>query len=358
MSPLDQYIAAAAAPFDEATTLPPSAYHDPAVFELERERVLDRAWRCVGHVSQLAEDGALLPRRVAGREIVLIRHAGTITARSNVCLHRGALLAGSACTARHLVCPYHAWGYGLDGRLLTTPFAPGLADRVGDPVLAEFATEVWNGWIYVSFAESPEPLADNLGGLGELIAECRVETMVVATELSEVWPVNWKVLAENFIESYHLFSVHRETLEPITPSSTARCLPGGPGYAVHTLDVLPVGDRQRGLDVLVAIFPAHVVSVMPASALWLALDPIDAGSVMVHAAFAVQPAELERRGLTIDEYAAVQLEYFHRFNNEDKAVCASVMAGLRSPTAVAGPLAPLERPVWELHQYLGERLAG
>lgn len=358
MSPLDHYLAAAAAPFEEATTLPPSAYHDPSIFELERERVLERAWHCVAHVSQLADEGAVLPRRVAGRELVLIRHRGEVTARSNVCLHRSAVLVSAPASARHLVCPYHAWGYGLDGRLLTTPFAPGLADRVDRCELPAFATEVWNGWVYVSFAESPDPLVESLAGLDELIADCAVETMVVAAELSEVWPVNWKILAENFIESYHLFAVHRETLEPFTPSSSARCLPGGPGYAVHTLDVLPVDGRRAGLDVLIALFPTHVVSVMPASALWLALDPIDAGSVMVHAAFAVQPAELERRGQSLEEYAATQLAYFHRFNDEDKAVCAAVMAGVRSPGAVAGPLAPLERPVWELHRYLGERMAG
>ena len=109
-------------PVDEATTLPGSVYHDPNFFELEKKNVFQSSWVAAAELCDLQNPGDVVPATVGGSPVILANDKGTIRAFHNVCRHRGAMLVTERCTKRRtILCPYHRWGYALDGRLMGTP---------------------------------------------------------------------------------------------------------------------------------------------------------------------------------------------------------------------------------------------
>src|SRR5688572_4048531 len=134
------------------TTLPARAYTDPAWFQREMEAVFARMWLAAGRDAELQGRGAFVRRDVAGASVLIVRaENGSLLAFHNVCRHRGTRL----CTVEHgtfqgrIQCPYHAWTYGLDGRLLAAPQMDEVADfdRADFP-LRPVACEVWDGHIF------------------------------------------------------------------------------------------------------------------------------------------------------------------------------------------------------------------
>lgn len=194
-------------------------YTDPEVFAMERERVFDRQWFCVGRSEELPEPGSFIQRDVPGDSLLLTRDLdGRVHAFYNVCRHRGSVLVEEerGAVRKAFTCPYHAWAYGLDGRLLGTPNvrADDGLDREAYG-LREIGVTEWEGYLFVchapahrrpdlmrSLAEEPdEPLAYGRFAIGELRLGHRITYEVGA---------NWKIVWENYNECLHCPSVHPE----------------------------------------------------------------------------------------------------------------------------------------------------
>src|SRR5689334_9098612 len=146
-----------------ARTLPREYFVAPQRFAAEMEKVFAREWICVGHQSQLANPGDYLVREVAGESLIVIRdRQGEIRTHYNVCRHRGTRLLEEAtghCSA--IQCPYHAWSYALDGRLVGAPHMDDVAGfRKEDYPLYSAHVGTWEGLIFVSLAKSPAPLSE------------------------------------------------------------------------------------------------------------------------------------------------------------------------------------------------------
>ena len=110
------------------TTMPARAYVDPSWFALEMDRVFARMWLAAGRVNELDHPGAFVRRDVAGASVLIVRAGdGSIRAHHNVCRHRGTRLCVEerGTFQGSIQCPYHAWTYGLDGRLLAQPSPTG-----------------------------------------------------------------------------------------------------------------------------------------------------------------------------------------------------------------------------------------
>src|SRR5918911_3011024 len=117
--PVAELLEAAERPFEDARAMPPGAYTDPDFLAREIETIFSREWICVGRASGLANPGDYLTYDLAGQPVVVLRdREGALRAFSNVCLHRMSTLLEGSGNRRTIVCPYHAWTYGLDGRLL------------------------------------------------------------------------------------------------------------------------------------------------------------------------------------------------------------------------------------------------
>jgi Rieske 2Fe-2S family protein len=210
-----------------APTLGSRYYTDPAVFDRENERIFEQQWYYVGRGDDLPAPGRFLRRRIGRETVILVRGRDqVIRGFLNVCRHRGAqlCLTDEGDVGRAIRCPYHAWTYGLDGRLITAPNwqAMDTIDREAYG-LHSVHVEEWEGLLWVSLAQQPPtPLRDQIRPqiearladygkferyrLGELKVGGRVEYDVAA---------NWKLIYENFQECYHCGTIHPELVETI-----------------------------------------------------------------------------------------------------------------------------------------------
>ena len=182
-------------------------YTDGEVFAAEMDRVFARNWVMVGHVSEVAEPGAVITARVGDESVLVVNDAGQLRAMFNVCQHRGHELVTSE-TARldQLTCPYHAWTYGLDGRLL---HARG--ENVGDVCVPGVRLETLGGFMFVNLSADAAALAAVAPGVQcELLARVPdAPRRVLSARLTHEMRANWKVVVENYNECYHCPNVHK-----------------------------------------------------------------------------------------------------------------------------------------------------
>lgn len=191
--------------------LPQGFYRDPAVHRRDLERLWFREWLLAGHVSELAEAGAYLLYELADESVIVVRGADDVVrAFANVCRHRGARLCAEARgTARRFVCPYHAWTYGLDGRLV----AARLMDQTLDPeewALRPVRCAVYEGFIFLSFSDDAPSFEGLTETLSPHLAAFDLPGLKVAHRYAHPVRANWKLLIENYFECYHCGPAHPE----------------------------------------------------------------------------------------------------------------------------------------------------
>ena len=218
--------------FNEAPSLPESListlaghyYTHPEVFSLEQEKVFETMWFCVVRSSDLDKAGAFKTVQV-GRESVLVTRSrkGDVNAFYNVCRHRGAQLCTeeSGEVRRAFQCPYHAWTYDLDGKLIAAPNLTKMPDidRV-EFGLRKIAVTEWLGYVWVCLADEPPPfeatvmkeIVERLGDL-DLIDHYAIADLSVGRRIVYDVKANWKLIIENFMECYHCATIHPELTE-------------------------------------------------------------------------------------------------------------------------------------------------
>ena len=194
----------------QARSLPAGFYASEAFLELEKEEIFRREWVCLGRVDEVAKRGDYFTTQLLDEPLIVVRGLDNkVRVLSNVCRHRSSVIVEGKGTAKHFVCPYHAWTYANDGQLLRAPYMDQVKGfKVEGCRLPEFSTEVWRGFLYVNLDGNAKPLAPRLRGLEPYVMNFHPEDMVFQTVQDEVWPTNWKSLAENFMEGYHLSNVH------------------------------------------------------------------------------------------------------------------------------------------------------
>ncbi|MBT8085605.1 MAG: aromatic ring-hydroxylating dioxygenase subunit alpha [Woeseia sp.] len=186
-------------------------YTDPAIFELEIERIILRNWVLAGHVSELQEAGDFKVVNVANESAIIVRgKSGELLAHANVCRHRGSLVClAHQGNTRKFECPYHGWMYDLDGSLLAARSMPAEFDK-GPFSLHAVALEVLGGLIFICFSDRPPSLAGARADLARPFAMFGFENLKVAAKKSYEFAANWKLAIENYQECYHCASAHPE----------------------------------------------------------------------------------------------------------------------------------------------------
>ncbi|HEY2311747.1 MAG TPA: aromatic ring-hydroxylating dioxygenase subunit alpha [Gaiellaceae bacterium] len=206
------------------TTLPYGWYTDPAVLGKERERIFRPSWQYVGHTGQLAQPG-YFATEAAGTPIVVTRdREGVLRGFVNVCRHRGHLVADGEQSRETLQCPYHAWTYGLDGRLRAAPRSEEEPNFPQDELgLAPVAVETWGPFVFANATPVGEPLTEALGSLPAQVAELGldVDSLVHHSRWQAEVEANWKIVCENFLECYHCQVAHPGFSEVIDISPDA-----------------------------------------------------------------------------------------------------------------------------------------
>jgi phenylpropionate dioxygenase-like ring-hydroxylating dioxygenase large terminal subunit len=206
--------------YNDGRPLPGVAYRDADVFSAEAETLFFNTWVSVACGQNVAEHGDLFPVRIAGRSLLVVRAGdGEIRVFYNLCRHRGSPLADGKCRARagRIVCPYHAWSYGLDGGLVSAPHfhrdgdsgQPSAQEREGLGLLSA-RTAIWRDIVFVNLSSDAPRFEDFIRPLDERLARwTAAELRPLSSDEYEI-QANWKLAAENFIDAYHLPVVHSQ----------------------------------------------------------------------------------------------------------------------------------------------------
>jgi phenylpropionate dioxygenase-like ring-hydroxylating dioxygenase large terminal subunit len=195
-------------------------YFSNQVLEREYEALWHQTWQLVGRESDLVEVGNYFTCTVGTQPILVIRSQTGIEAMYNVCPHRGARLLEGQGHCHQIRCPYHSWSFACDGTLQGLPQAdcfPHL-DR-STVALAKVRVETWGGFVFVNLAANGESLQTYLAGFGNYLRhyDHDWENLRQVDHWDYEHAVNWKFFVENYLESYHLSTVHGQSLKCFDP---------------------------------------------------------------------------------------------------------------------------------------------
>jgi phenylpropionate dioxygenase-like ring-hydroxylating dioxygenase large terminal subunit len=359
------------APFDRARAMPPSVYTSKQFLDSELREVFAKEWICVGRASAIRQPGDYLTHEVAGQPILVIRDAGgALRAMSNVCLHRMSTLLEGAGQCRAIVCPYHGWTYNLDGSLRGAPaMTLNQSFRKEEYRLPEIRCEEWLGWVMITLNPDAPPVSRQLAEVRELIDDFQMDTYVETFRETHVWDTNWKILAENFMESYHLPVCHAGTIGGLSKLEEMVCPPGRRAFNYHTIlkdDTLKIalahpdntrlkGDRRR-TTFLLAVYPSLLITLTPGYFWYLSLHP--RGPERVNIIFGGGMSPEFAHSAEAQGYFAQVKALLDEVNVEDRGCTEKVFRGLGARAARPGHLSHLERPNFDFAQYLAERTGG
>ncbi len=367
----DELLENVALPFERARAMPPSVYTSEAFLAREISAIFAHDWFCAGRADALANPGDYISLDLADQPIIVLRDRdGALRAMSNVCRHRMSTLLEGRGNTRSIVCPYHAWTYNLDGSLRG---APAMDQNAGfcksDYSLPTIRCEEWLGWVFVTLNPDIPPVAQQLAKVEDMVSDYDMTNYTETFFETHVWDTNWKVLAENFMESYHLPVCHAGTIGGLSKLEEMICPPGEETFNYHTIlkdDSLRIamahpsntrmkGDRRR-TTFLLAIYPSLLITLTPGYFWYLTLHPQGVGQVRIGFG-----------GGMSDDYANDEdaHENFVRLktllddvNVEDRGCTEKVYRGLRSQAAAPGHLSHLERPNYDFAQYINARVQG
>ncbi|MFD4634579.1 aromatic ring-hydroxylating dioxygenase subunit alpha [Streptomyces sp. NPDC058284] len=360
-------------------TLPGHYYTDPEIFRQEQEHVFEALWFCAVRATDLDVPGAFRTVRV-GRESVLVTRSrtGELRAFLNVCRHRGARLCTeeSGRVRRALQCPYHAWTYDLDGRLIAAPDLAKLPDVDREAYgLVKVALREWLGYAWVCLADEPPSFEETVMGaaverLGDAasIERYGTERLALGRRVSYDVRANWKLIVENFMECYHCATIHPELTDvvPEFADGFAAQYYVGHGAAFgeevggFTVDGsagfgrLPeVAEDQDRRYYAITVKPTVFVNLVPDHVILHRMFPLAKDRTVVECDWLYAP-DVVASGADLTR----SVELFHRVNTQDFAACERTQPAMASRAYRAGGvLVPTEHHIGLFHDWLTKRLA-
>jgi len=357
-----------------AWTLPSTLYTDSTVFAAERERIFARTWQVVGHASQVTNPGDYFTTEILGEPLVFVRgNEGQLRGFYNVCRHRAGPPA-EGCGSRKLFrCGYHGWTYGLDGSLISATEIDGVEGfRPEDFALAPVRTEEWFNLVFVNLDPDAPPLRESLGELPTQAEKFPFSGMKLFERRTYDMKCNWKTYVDNYLEGYHLPSVHpglnREldfnayVVEPHMPPSGDEGAKRGLGYVrqfspirgAQPGDTTPRRYQEAREDLTTDyfwIFPNWMLNCYP--------DNVSLNIVL--------PVEPERTLAIFEWYlpekdhsspaAKASVEFSDQIQIEDVAICEAVQKNFSSRSYTRGRFSvKQEKGVHAFHRMYAEMM--
>jgi phenylpropionate dioxygenase-like ring-hydroxylating dioxygenase large terminal subunit len=381
-------------PLARSRTLPAGAYTSEAFYRWEERNLFRAEWQCIAHVSQLPEAGDFLTLDLLGDPLVVVRDTERhIRVLSRACPHRGMdiMPPGFGYTSkppcdsgktRFFLCPYHSWSFELDGRLKACPEmqqAEGF-DRA-EWGLREFRSEVWHGFVFVNLdGAAPRAPAEQWSELDAHLAKWSAQDLVLVDAREWDCPFNWKVIVENFMESYHHAGAHAQSLQPMMPARDTwteqerahfiRChLPFGEKEraaireterAGGSREIFPRGaaldERDRFEWGLAHGFPHWLLAFAPDCLIWYRVQPEGPHRHTLLTTLLVPRATTELPDFA--ERLARATAASVGFHLEDMEMCVGLQRSYYASGYQRGRLSHLEMPIWLFQRYLAARARG
>ena len=338
-----------------ATSLPQRYFVSPDVFREEQANIFARHWLVVGHHSQLSRPGDYFLANIADESVIIVRdQQSRIQAFYNVCRHRGSRLQEQSCGRMATIqCPYHAWSYALDGRLLGAPHmddVPGFdkATYALRPVNAG----TWEGFIFVNLGDRAISLGEWFAPLGAKFAAWNMSILRSARRINYDIRANWKLMFQNYSECYHCPGVH-PLLQKISPYDSAENdLTDGPflggfmsinkgnsltmsGHACAPL----VGAVEDVHQVFYySVFPNMLLSLHPEYVMVHQLWPQSPDRTLIVCDWLFHPDAFSRSDFNPDD----AIEFWDLTNKQDWHVCELSQQGITSRAYQPGPYSTRE----------------
>jgi Rieske 2Fe-2S family protein len=356
-----------------APTLPGRDYYSAEIFEREVERVFAHGWVCVGRDEQVSTAGTYLTREISGEPIVVIRgRDDVVRAFANACRHRGTrLLEGEGTVRSAIKCPYHAWTYGFDGRLLGSPNVRDEDGLVRDGFgLWEIAVDVYDGFVFVNLDGHAAPLPSVVEAMSDSPTQLErygVADLRVGARRTYDVAANWKIVVENYHECLHCPTVHPELVK-IVPlyrqgeveedgqslgNTMGHGLTSFTSSGVSSLPPLPgLTEEDRHTFYGVYVFPNLIINYHSETVNAVYLYPDGPERTVVVSEFLFRPETIERDAFDPSEV----VDFRDLVAKQDWIVCELAQRGVRSRFYDHGVYPRQEKYLYAFNQrYLAAR---
>ncbi len=351
-------ISAGTDPLDDMS-LPGWLYHDPEFFEAEKAAFLRAAPQVVCHESDIAEAGEWRSIDYLGESVIVIRgDDGDARAFANVCRHRGSrIVDGTGGCAKVLTCPYHAWSYARDGRLVGVPHRqeyPGL--RTEDHGLFPVALEKWRGFLFVTLEDGAPPVAEMMAPYDAEVAPYRFEELrAIGRVTLRPRPLNWKTIADNYSDHLHIPVGHpgltrlfernyrieaKDWVDRMEGDLVEKqsANPSERAYQKYLpeADHLPPSHRRKWL--YYKLFPNVAFDIYPDQVDFMQFLPVSSTETVIREISYALPDR--RREMKAARYLNWRIN--RRVNAEDTELITRVQKGMESANYMPGPLGTSE----------------
>lgn len=348
-------------------TLPQKYYTSDEVFEREKERIFNTYWICAGHQSRIPNPGDYFLLNLFGESIIILRDKEKqIRAFYNVCRHRGTRIckAAEGQFSNSIQCSYHAWTYGLDGKLIGAPFMKEVEGfRWDDYPLRAAPIELWEGFIFVHLGlpglsagtgEEPEPFAEMYAPLIGRLSQWNMGELKSHQRISYDLKSNWKYVIQNFNECYHCPTIHPLLNKYANYTSAENDLVEGPflgGFLSITSGgsmtvtgrtcALPLGnldenESQRGY--YYSILSNLLLNIHPDYVMFHLVFPESPGRSTVVSEWLFHPEAADQPDFRPQE----AVDFWHETNLQDWHVCELGQQGVESKAYTPGWYTPRE----------------
>ena len=340
-------------------SLPGWLYHDAEFFEAEKKAFLRAAPQVVCHESEITQPGEWRTLEYLGESVLVIRgDDDEVRAFSNVCRHRGSrLVDGTGGCAKVLTCPYHAWSYARDGRLVGVPHRseyPGL--RTEDHGLFPVALENWRGFLFVTLEPGAPSVAEMMAPYEQEVAPYRFEDLRVMGRVTlRPRPLNWKTIADNYSDHLHIAvghpgltrlfgrnyrieaQKHVDRMEgDLVENESANLAERAYQHMLPQVAHLPESHQRKWL--YYKLFPNVAFDIYPDQVDFMQFLPVSSTETVIREiSYAIPDERREMR-------AARHLNWMinRRVNAEDTELITRVQLGMQSGSYKAGPLGTSE----------------
>jgi choline monooxygenase len=348
-----------------AETIPSRWYTDPDIYETEQERIFWHTWQPLAHAAKVAQAGCYAAGEIAGEPCAVVRgNDGVLRAFSNVCRHRAStILEGNGC-AKSLRCPYHAWTYSLDGKLLVAPEFEGVGNWNRDEVrLPEMRVEEWGPFVFVIVDSLAPPLSEVMGEIPCRVAAmgCPIDQLHFSYRQDYLIKCNWKVYIDNYLEGYHLPAAHPSLFRGLDynayrvdtfryySSQYAPIRPPRPGRD----EPRRYGAEDAGNQALYYwIFPNFMLNIYPDNLSSNIIVPVEHDQILTIFEWFTYTKDGAAKEVSPDTIA-----FSDEIQQEDIKICENVQKGLSSRSYDRGRYsAKRENGVYHFHGLLREFL--
>jgi Rieske 2Fe-2S family protein len=337
-------------------------------------------WFCAVRSSDLTGPGSFRTVQVGRESVLLTRNRkGEVRAYFNICRHRGARLCTeeSGQAQRSFQCPYHAWTYDFDGKLIAAPNLTKMpdVDRV-EYGLAKISVQEWLGYVWVCLAPEPPSFDETvrrevIERLGDLhsIDRYDIDNLAVGRRIVYDVKANWKLIIENFMECYHCATIHPELTEVLPEFADGFAAQFFVGHGAHFGEDIKgfTVDGSEGLDRIpgvtaeqdrryyaITVKPQVFINLVPDHVIFHRMYPMAADRTVVECDWLYLPGVVES-GRDVD----ASVELFHRVNQQDFDACERCQPAMSSRVyAHGGVLVPSEHHIGEFHDWVQARIAG